>query len=670
MKNSYFAAFLWLMITFISTTLFSNNNENAKDFEQAFVLTVPEYVYGAYAVTGSFRNTFDAPINAFDLHWHIDDGPLNTVSFADLELLQNDSFCFEELVDVDLLPGNYTLTVSITNVLTDGRPLHVDIPEVTSQLRVAHDEVPRRPLFEMFTSSTCPPCATFNNGFFNNFTTENADELSLIKYQMNWPGAGDPYYTPEGGARRSLYGVNSVPWLILDGSRVATSAAAVNSAFSNALQNPAHMEISGHYQIDGYDISIQGSLMAFADFPIVRMQVAVIESVTYNNTGGNGETEFHHVMHKMLPSAFGTILNLEAMEEYQFSFTYNMQDTNVEDMDDLMVVVFTQNQSTREIFQSNYMVLGSQVAFNFNNHQQDVDINAGFEAHYIEPVTFLDGTEITNENVSDLIDFYVADDAKATVPFTALINEDKNEILIDPIDPLDFNTTYVIEIETVLGESGLEADGNSLVFTTRETYGTPEITFNLADGAEEVELDYVFVITANQLVRHADGTDITEATLPGLIHFSVEDAAGELIPFTASINEEHTEFTVIPDDHLDFETIYYLEVDALMGIDGQISEPQAINFTTLTEPVSVPEYSETNIHIYPNPVTDVLVVQTDGLSGNGVINIYNLAGQLMQTTNIQHERVHVDVSGLKNGVYFIELVIDDDKSVRRFTKTY
>ncbi len=48
------------------------------------------------------------------------------------------------------------------------------------------------------------------------FWHDNPGEYSLIKYQMNWPGNGDPYYTEEGGVRRDYYGVSSVPDLYIN----------------------------------------------------------------------------------------------------------------------------------------------------------------------------------------------------------------------------------------------------------------------------------------------------------------------------------------------------------------------------------------------------------------------------------------------------------------------
>lgn len=159
------------------------------------------------------------------------------------------------------------------------------------------------------------------------------------------------------------YGINSVPSLVLDGTQITTNSSVVINAFQNALQVPAFVDISGNYEVEGDNIIIEGSVMPYTDFSSARLHVVVIESVTYGNVGGNGETEFHYVMHKMLPNAQGTTVSLTANEAYEFSHNFDMSNTNVEEMDDLMVVVFLQNHSTKEVHQSNLMEYGILHAF-------------------------------------------------------------------------------------------------------------------------------------------------------------------------------------------------------------------------------------------------------------------------------------------------------------------
>jgi thiol-disulfide isomerase/thioredoxin len=77
-------------------------------------------------------------------------------------------------------------------------------------LNKENDSVPLKPLFELFTSSTCGPCVEAHE-VLDELFENNPNEYASIKYQMNWPGSGDPYYTEEGGVRRDYYNVNSIP---------------------------------------------------------------------------------------------------------------------------------------------------------------------------------------------------------------------------------------------------------------------------------------------------------------------------------------------------------------------------------------------------------------------------------------------------------------------------
>ena len=81
------------------------------------------------------------------------------------------------------------------------------------------ETVPLKPLYEMFTSSTCGPCVAANE-VLTEVLDANPDEYTLIKYQMDWPGNGDPYYTQEGGVRKSYYGVYFVPDLYINSEQL------------------------------------------------------------------------------------------------------------------------------------------------------------------------------------------------------------------------------------------------------------------------------------------------------------------------------------------------------------------------------------------------------------------------------------------------------------------
>lgn len=211
------------------------------------------------------------------------------------------------------------------------------------------------PFFEEFTSSTCGPCASFNNSVFNPFLAQNEEELVYVKYQMDWPGAGDPYYTEEGGVRRAYYGVNAVPMLYVDGKNVATTSPGVNAAFTNSLATPAFIDIDSYYAIDGNNVIIKGQFISYADLVDATLHIVVFEGITTQNVASNGETEFHHVMMRLLPDGYGTsIATIQNGEPFQFEHNVDMSTTNVEEMDDLQVAIFLQDNVTKEIFQAAY----------------------------------------------------------------------------------------------------------------------------------------------------------------------------------------------------------------------------------------------------------------------------------------------------------------------------
>jgi hypothetical protein len=208
-------------------------------------------------------------------------------------------------------------------------------------------------MFEEFTSSTCPPCATFNTNVFTPFAAAHNDEMSYVKYQMYWPSPGDPYYTPEGGVRQEYYGVSGVPNLFTDGMQTSTTSAGVNNAFSNSLDSPAFMDLSVYHAIDGDSVFVNLDIIPHISGELVAY-IIVFENITTGNVGNNGETEFHHVMMKMIPDAYGTIVTLTDGETTSISGNADMSTTFVEEMDDLGVVVFVQEVSSKIIFQSAY----------------------------------------------------------------------------------------------------------------------------------------------------------------------------------------------------------------------------------------------------------------------------------------------------------------------------
>jgi len=87
-------------------------------------------------------------------------------------------------------------------------------------------------------------------------------------------------------------------------------------------------------------------------------------------------------------------------------------------------------------------------------------------------------------------------------------------------------------------------------------------------------------------------------------------------------------------------------------------------------PVGLEEVSWPNeVHVYPNPVLDLLTVEAGNNIKQFEIRIINAIGQkVMQETSIDNERIQIEVSQLQNGVYFIQLVAQEAQLSIPFVK--
>lgn len=232
--------------------------------------------------------------------------------------------------------------------------------------------VPRVPVYEVFSSSTCPPCRPANE-YLTPLFEEYEGEIAVVKYQMSWPGTGDPYFTAEANNRRSAYGVNSVPALFRNSvDRNPTSLTAGN--IDTDLEDMVYMDIKLRYLIDTINQSvwIRARIEALDDFTDGghRVMIPIIEHLTTKNKKSNGENAFHNVFKKMLPESNGELLIGEIEQgqviEYDLTYTFvgdyrlpsNALDPinhniehSVEEFDDLHVVMFVQSLVDKSIYQ-------------------------------------------------------------------------------------------------------------------------------------------------------------------------------------------------------------------------------------------------------------------------------------------------------------------------------
>ena len=350
-------------------------------------------------ITGTIRNLGSETVTSVEVNYTVDGGAPVTATISGLNLASGASTTYSHPTAwTPAIIQTYTLETEVT--LVNG---NVDAnvgDNLASKDIVSHPTaVARTPLLEAFTSSTCGPCNPGNVNV-NNVLSNFQGEYSKVNYQMSWPGTGDPYYTDEGGDRRTYYDVNSVPNIFTDGANGINSNNYTANDFTSAQMQPAFISMETDatvhnevvYEVVNGQLEVVESkwvLNASSWFtPLINLPSnlvahhAINEKLTFENIKSNGETEFEHVMKKMMPSAAGQSLSAVSANDtvmlsntHEFVGDYRLSNDaldpinhsiehSIEEFSDLEIVFWIQTPATGEIWQSYHqdVVVGDEVS--------------------------------------------------------------------------------------------------------------------------------------------------------------------------------------------------------------------------------------------------------------------------------------------------------------------
>ena len=353
--------------------------DNVSVFTQAPIdlelkeLTTPVYsLPESVNITGLIVNDGTQEITSFDVNYNIDGGTESAVySVTGLHLELDNTAYFTHNVPFNFTDeGTHAINVKISNVNGGGETL-LGNNELSKPITIDQNYTPKRTLFEDFTGSTCAACAYANEHTFNAFF-ENLDveKYTLIKYPMDYPGDGDPYYTAECGTRAGFYNIYGIPHFRMDGMLVPHAGIVsggpdtLKRYYKNNIEYNATMSITSTYTLDqtSKNINVEVKVDSKIDYSNINLFVAVVEKETTQNVGDNGETVFKQVFMKMLPNANGESINLTAHQESTFSFSADLSSIHAEEFTDLEVIVFAQepySTSGNDALQSTISVLES-----------------------------------------------------------------------------------------------------------------------------------------------------------------------------------------------------------------------------------------------------------------------------------------------------------------------
>jgi hypothetical protein len=351
----------------------SCSTPSAIDMEGVAMTTSPSLILanGPFTISGDLKNMGTSTVTSMDINYSIDGGAAVAESVSGLSLGTGDSYSFNHGTTWNPTAGTYDIAIWATNI-NGSSDMNTANDMASGTVTVFANGDVKRPMLESFTSSTCGPCVAGNANVATVTSAYTDDQYSILKYQMSWPGSGDPYYTDEGGDRRTYYNVNAVPDLVLDGNVwQGNSSSLTNAEVDGVMANPAFISLSSYHSVNGQTVDVSVTINPLGDFTnTLTMYSAIFEYSTFNNVGTNGETQFDKVMKKMIPSSSGfsisglqsgVVMTENLSHTFQGSYTLpadagspidHTSEHSVEDFSNLGVVTWIQDDASKEIIQS------------------------------------------------------------------------------------------------------------------------------------------------------------------------------------------------------------------------------------------------------------------------------------------------------------------------------
>ena len=215
-------------------------------------------------------------------------------------------------------------------------------------------------LVEEFTNTGCGPCASWSP-VLDSVIHYRLGDCIAIKYHSGYPDRNDPFYLYDQEAHQAkvdFYNVTGVPTTIVDGHEMTErSFAAMNAAISLCQEIPLDYDLTITKQLEGNHLTATARLTPHADVENgnLRLFVAAIEEhIEAATPYPNDETELNYTLRKMLTPAQGwqpaTVLAASTTYEWEGQWDIDFFD----DLQQLGVVAYLQDMSTREILVTAY----------------------------------------------------------------------------------------------------------------------------------------------------------------------------------------------------------------------------------------------------------------------------------------------------------------------------
>ncbi len=528
--------------------------------------------------------------------------------------------------------------------------------------QIARDKV----VVEIGTGTWCPYCPGAAMGADD--LVANGHDVAIIENHN-----GDDYTNSASNARNSYYGISGYPTALFDGGSAYVGGSAGTSMYPQYLPRyNQKIAIPSSFSID-----IQGSSSGLIDFNVdviiemvdpyagsdIRLHCVVTESEIPEFWQGQSILNF--VQRLMLPNHNGIQLDFSGGDVIEQNYNFSLDPSWV--TEHCEIVIFLQEYGSKQI------------------------LNAGKK---------------------ELIEMGNVNDYDASLSQLSNLPEKSCSGSFDPVVVLRNNgnedlTSITIKYNVNGGPFSTFDWTGSLAFLEEEDVMLPEIAFTPGDE------NYVKIYSENpngqadqyplnDTINHmVPGADITPSEVslilrtdnkPGETTWEILDADGTVVHSGGPYSEPGQ--TIMEDFQLDdlscyqfylydaggdglnspgFFALYYGGNNYILQAIGDFGSVKGTDFQTDDDTGIEEIIAGAEVKVYPNPFSNYTNIAITTLEVSHIkVNMYNIIGELVyQADEGMHaageQIIRVSGENLQNGVYFVQLMVNEQIITERVT---
>lgn len=519
---------------------------------------------------------------------------------------------------------------------------------------------------EIGTGTWCPYCPGAAMGADD--LVANGHDVAIIENHN-----GDDYTNAASNARNSYYNISGYPTATFDGGSAYVGGSNTTSLYSNYLPRVNQkLAIPSSFSVD-----ISGSSSGLIDFNVdvviemvdpyagsdIRLHCVITESEIPEYW--QGQTHLNFVQRLMLPTHTGTQLDFSTSNIHEQTFSFSLDPSWVAEYCE--IVIFLQENGSKTVLNASKEEL-----INFGN-VNDYDASLSQLTNLPEKVcagVFEPVLMVRNNGNADLtsltFDYQVNGGDLSTYEWTG-------------------NLAFLEEEEVILPEIAFAAEEeNYLKIYSSNPSGSPD--------------QYPLNDTINQMIPYADIVPSAVSIIlrtdnkPGETSWEILDADGAVVAEGGPYSEPNQ--TIMEDFILDdlscyqfflydtggdglnapgFFALYYGTSSYIIQGIGDFGSVIGTHFQTDDDTGIEDIVANAEVKVYPNPFSNYtnLAITTKEVA-HVQVNMFNVLGELVYQSDegmlaAGEQLIRISGDNLQNGVYFIQLKVNEEVITERVT---